>query len=60
MAQALNNNLTESSFKGTGGLNIFTRSWRPEGKARGAVVIVHGFNSHSGQYLLCVQSYEAV
>src|SRR5262249_16099194 len=29
---------------------IFTRTWRPTGKPRGVVVIVHGFNSHSGQY----------
>lgn len=43
--------MNESSFEGVGGLNIFTRSWRPEGNARGVVVIVHGFNSHSGQYL---------
>jgi alpha-beta hydrolase superfamily lysophospholipase len=32
-------------------LRIFFRSWRPSGKARGVVVIVHGFNAHSGQYL---------
>lgn len=51
MAQAVTNNVSESSFKGVGGLNIFSRSWRPEGQARGVVVIVHGFNSHSGQYL---------
>ncbi len=41
----------ESSFKGLNNLNIFTRSWRPEGKARGAVVIVPGFNAHSGYYV---------
>ena len=28
------------------GLNIFFRSWRPPTTARGAVVIVPGFNSH--------------
>jgi acylglycerol lipase len=39
------------SFKGVGGLNIFTRNWRPEGQApRALVVLSHGFNSHSGQY----------
>ena len=43
--------MNESSFEGAGGLKIFTRSWQPEDNARGAVVIVHGFNSHSGQYL---------
>jgi acylglycerol lipase len=41
----------EETFKGTGGLAIFTRSWRPAGKPRGVVVIAHGFNSHSGQYI---------
>jgi alpha-beta hydrolase superfamily lysophospholipase len=40
----------ESSFKGLNDLNIFTRAWRPEGNARGAVVIVPGFNAHSGYY----------
>src|SRR4051812_39056089 len=39
------------SFKGGEDLNIFFRSWRPEGqKPRAVVVIVHGFNSHSGRY----------
>ena len=41
----------EESLDGAGGLKIFTRSWRPEGKARGVVVLSHGFNSHSGYYL---------
>lgn len=43
--------MSEEKFAGVGGLQIFVRSWRPDGKARGVVVIVHGFNSHSGQYL---------
>jgi acylglycerol lipase len=42
--------MNEGKFEGTGGLNIFTRSWRPTGAVRAAVVIVHGFNSHSGYY----------
>jgi acylglycerol lipase len=41
----------EESLDGTGGLKIFTRTWRPEGAARGVIVLVHGFNSHSGYYL---------
>lgn len=41
----------EEHIKGAGGLNIFVRSWRPAETARGVVVIVHGFNSHSGYYL---------
>ena len=32
------------------GLRLFVRSWRPAGPARGVVVIVHGFKSHSGHY----------
>jgi alpha-beta hydrolase superfamily lysophospholipase len=43
--------MNESSFEGIGGLKIYTRSWQPETAPRGVVVIVHGFNSHSGQYL---------
>jgi acylglycerol lipase len=43
--------MKEVTFAGVGGLKIFSRSWQPEGKARGVVVIVPGFNSHSGQYL---------
>ncbi|MCW5939829.1 MAG: lysophospholipase [Fimbriimonadaceae bacterium] len=42
---------TESSFEGLGGLKIFTRMWKPDGPARAVVVISHGLNSHSGQYL---------
>jgi acylglycerol lipase len=40
----------ESTFTTTTGLNIFFRSWRPAGTARGVIVIVPGFNSHSGYY----------
>jgi len=51
MTQSQSSTLSEGKFAGVGGLNIFTRSWRPAGEIRGVVVIVHGFNSHSGQYL---------
>ena len=44
--------MTEGSFVGSGGYNIFTRTWHPaDGQPRAVVVIVHGFNSHSGHYL---------
>jgi len=33
-----------------GELSLFFRSWHPAGAARGVVVIVPGFNSHSGYY----------
>jgi alpha-beta hydrolase superfamily lysophospholipase len=42
--------VTEETLDGIGGLKIFVRSWRPEGKPRGVVVINHGFKSHSGLY----------
>jgi acylglycerol lipase len=43
--------MNETTFDGVGGLRIFTRSWpAPAGTPRGAVIIVHGFNSHSGYY----------
>lgn len=51
--------MKESTFKGVGGLKIFTRSWQPEGKTRGVVVIVHGLNSHSGQYLWVGEQFAA-
>ncbi len=41
----------EETFDGTGGLKIFFRSWRPEGKSRAVIVICHGVNSHGGQYV---------
>jgi alpha-beta hydrolase superfamily lysophospholipase len=40
----------QETVEGVSGLKIFFRSWRPERKARGTVVIVPGFNSHSGYY----------
>src|SRR4051794_25430200 len=43
--------MTESSFTDVDDLKIATRSWRPtEGTTRGVVVIIPGFNSHSGYY----------
>jgi alpha-beta hydrolase superfamily lysophospholipase len=50
--------MQEEDFKGVGGLTIFTRLWRPE-KPRAVVVIVHGFNSHSGQYQWVAEQFVA-
>ena len=36
--------------EGASGLRIFFRSLRPKGKPRGVVIIVPGFNAHSGYY----------
>jgi acylglycerol lipase len=47
----------EETIEGATGLNIFVRSWRPDGKIRGVVVIVHGFNAHSGRYLWVAEQF---
>ena len=49
----------EESFEGVGGVNIFVRVWRPPQPLRGVVVIVHGFNSHSGQYVWAAEQFAA-
>jgi alpha-beta hydrolase superfamily lysophospholipase len=36
--------------EGASGLSVFFRSLRPEGKPRAVVIIVPGFNAHSGYY----------
>ena len=40
----------EGTFTGTGPLTIRYRSWHAPGRQRGVVVIIPGFNSHSGYY----------
>src|SRR6266404_5679829 len=50
MTQVLTSTAREERVTGTGGLNIFVRSWRPNEPARAIVIICHGFNAHSGQY----------
>jgi alpha-beta hydrolase superfamily lysophospholipase len=42
------NDMSEETFDGVGGLKIFVRSWRPVGKARGVMILIHGFNAHGG------------
>src|SRR5262245_17062124 len=42
------NNMSEETFDGVGGLKIFVRSWRPLGKPRGIMILIHGFNAHGG------------
>src|ERR1700730_429456 len=50
MTQGLATAVDEGTFEGAAGLNIFFRSWRPTGTPRAVIVIVPGFNSHSGYY----------
>ena len=40
----------EERIDGANGLQIFVKSWRPNGTIRGVVAICHGVNSHSGYY----------
>lgn len=47
----------EETFVGRGDLTLFGRSWRPDGPVRGVVVIMHGFLSHSGQYLWSAERF---
>ena len=49
--------MTESTFKSTDGLNIFTRSWSPMESPRASVIIVPGFNSHSGYYKWAAEQF---
>jgi alpha-beta hydrolase superfamily lysophospholipase len=42
--------VTEGRLEGPGGLGIFYRTWRAARTPRGVVVVVHGFNAHSGHY----------
>ena len=50
MSQTGRNIEEEATFTSLGGVTIAYRSWRATGRARGLVVIVPGFNSHSGYY----------
>src|SRR6267378_3496597 len=50
MAHVLTSTAREEKVGGAGGLDIFVRSWLPNGAARAVVVICHGLNAHSGQY----------
>ena len=51
--------MNESSFKTADGLNIFMRSWQPEGSARAVICLVHGFNAHSGHMIWPAERFAA-
>ncbi len=42
--------MNEQTFENAAGQELFYRSWLPAGGARAVLVIVPGFNSHSGHY----------
>ena len=43
--------MNEEFFNGRHGTRLFMRSWKPAATPRAVVVLCHGVNSHSGQYL---------
>jgi acylglycerol lipase len=51
--------MKEEYFQGRGGTRIFLRSWHPAGQPRAVIVICHGVNSHSGQYLWAAGQFQA-
>ncbi|RLC60491.1 MAG: alpha/beta hydrolase [Chloroflexi bacterium] len=40
----------EGTFTGFGGLELYYQRWRPEGRPKAVLPIVHGFGEHSGRY----------
>lgn len=50
--------MKEETFAGRGGTQLFMRSWRPA-SPKAVVVICHGVNSHSGQYLWTGEQLES-
>ena len=59
MAQVIARMVGEERIKGGAGLDIFVRSWVPDGPPRGVVAIVHGVKSHSGYYLWAAEQFVA-
>ncbi|MCY1047008.1 lysophospholipase [Corallococcus sp. bb12-1] len=42
--------MIEETFEGSGGIQLFARSWKSEGPPRAVVILQHGFKAHSGLY----------
>lgn len=40
----------EGQFAGQGALRLFWQAWLPEGEARAAVIVAHGYGEHGGRY----------
>src|SRR5258705_12225429 len=59
MTQGRTNMMSEERVNGAGDLKISIWSLRPDGKPRGVVAIVPGFNSHSGYYTWVAQQFAA-
>src|SRR5438270_890493 len=48
--------VSEQWLEGTGG-RIFTRHWEAEARPKANLVLCHGFNSHSGQYVRAAETF---
>jgi alpha-beta hydrolase superfamily lysophospholipase len=53
-ADAARPDVDDESFRATDGLRLHYQVWRPSGKARRLVVLVHGFADHLGRYTYLV------
>ena len=40
----------EFSWKTKSGLNLYAKEWKPEGKVKAVVALVHGLGEHIGRY----------
>ena len=49
-----------SGFNNKANLKIFTRTWLPQQNIKGTIVIVHGFNAHSGYYQWVADQFTAI
>jgi acylglycerol lipase len=59
MTQLQASTAREDTFTNVAGQNIFFRSWHPTDAPRGVVVVVPGFNSHSGYYAWAADQFAA-
>jgi alpha-beta hydrolase superfamily lysophospholipase len=59
MVEAAVNTGREERITGTDDVALFVRSWRPDGRARGVVALVPGFNAHSGYYAWAAEQLTA-
>lgn len=39
-----------STFAGAAGIELYERSWRPEGEVRGVLIVMHGLRDHGDRY----------
>lgn len=44
-------------FRGSAGVDLYCQSWHPDGPARAALVIVHGWGEHSARYAHVVRYF---